>query len=81
VALSPSCSRLASGSRDGIVRVCDARAGQQEGTLTAGSTYVNSPACSPDGQRIAPGNWNGAVNPWERRPERRAAGAGALASP
>ena len=44
------------------MRLWDVETGQQVCTLKPGSQYVDCVAFSPDGQRIATGNWNATVN-------------------
>ena len=46
------------------MRIWDADTGHQVCALKPGSLYVNCVAFSPDGQRVATGNWNATVNLW-----------------
>jgi WD40 repeat protein len=71
VAFSPDARRIASGSRDGTLRVWDASNGQQQlcrrgrfVELDGGTKEIHCVAFSPDGQRIATG-YTGKVWVWD----------------
>ena len=65
VAWSPGGSTIASGSKDGTVRVWDTATGQQsqDGAMKGG--LVNSVVFSPDGSKIASGVEEKMVRVWD----------------
>src|SRR5262249_57585069 len=52
------------GSADGRVKVWEAARGQELRTLKGHISAVTSVAFSPDGQRLASGNWDGKAKVW-----------------
>ena len=66
VAFSPDGSRIASGSYDNTIRICDVEIGQQIGNVLTG--HKGSVECitfSPDGLRIASGSADQAIRIWD----------------
>lgn len=49
----PSMPRLASGSRDGTVRIWDTSSGEEVGVVHTGTAQINTVTWSPDGLRLA----------------------------
>ena len=70
VAFSPDGRRLASGSRDGTVKVWDAAEGRELLTLKGHTDWVQGVAFSPDGRRLAAGGRDGTVTVWDAAPDR-----------
>ena len=66
VSYSPCGQQIVFGSRDGTIRLCDARAGALI-SMWIGHTdrRVTSVACSPDGQQIASGSSDSIVRLWD----------------
>jgi WD40 repeat protein/tRNA A-37 threonylcarbamoyl transferase component Bud32 len=64
VAFSPDGQRLASGSREGVVKVWDATTGQVLHTLPGHTAVVLGVAFSPDGSRLASAG-DGVVKVWD----------------
>ncbi|KIK24294.1 hypothetical protein PISMIDRAFT_412255, partial [Pisolithus microcarpus 441] len=68
VAFSPDGNRIVSGSRDEMVRIWDAKSGDQIGSPLKGHTdHVTSVAFSPDGNRIVSGSWDQTVRVWDAK--------------
>jgi WD40 repeat protein len=76
VAFSPDGQRLASASRDGSVKVWDARTGQEIFTFEGNKNKALPPiwqdniavvAFSPDGNRLASGHYDKTVRVWDAR--------------
>ena len=65
VSFSPDGQSLASGSRNGTVRIWDVNTGRQLRTLTEHTSYVFSVSFSPDGQTLASGNGDKTVRIWD----------------
>ena len=65
VAFSPDSQTIASGSRDGTVKLWNLAGGQELLTLTGHKDWVNSVAFSPDGQTIASASQDGTVKLWD----------------
>jgi WD40 repeat protein/tRNA A-37 threonylcarbamoyl transferase component Bud32 len=65
VAFSPDGQRLASGSREGSVKVWDATTGQVLHTLPGHTDVVHAVAFSPGGRQLASGGWDGVVKVWD----------------
>jgi WD40 repeat protein/serine/threonine protein kinase/tetratricopeptide (TPR) repeat protein len=57
VAFNRDGTRVATGGKDGIVRVIDAADGRERFTLFTGSTSVSGLALSPDGRRLYACGW------------------------
>jgi WD40 repeat protein/serine/threonine protein kinase len=72
VAFSPDGRRLASGSRDGTVKVWDAQTGQEIRTLKDHTGTVYRVAYSPDGRRLASASADGTVKVWDAQTGQRA---------
>lgn len=65
VALSADGTRLATGDRDGLVRVWDATTGGTVTILTGHTDWVTEVAWSPDGAQIVSGGRDGTVRLWD----------------
>ena len=65
VAMAPDGSWLASGSRDGTVRIWDVATGRQRATLKGHSSWVSAVAVAPDGSWLASGGSDGTVRIWD----------------
>ncbi|WP_433296304.1 NB-ARC domain-containing protein [Actinoplanes sp. CA-030573] len=65
VVVSPDGSWLASGARDGLVRVWDAATGQMRTVLEGHTSGVTALAMSPEGTWIASGARDGLVSIWD----------------
>ncbi len=64
VAFSPDGQRLASGGRDGTMKIWDSATGKELFSLKGHAVWVTSVAFSPDGQRLASGG-GGTVKIWD----------------
>ena len=65
VAFSPDGTTIASGSRDGSVRIWDAATGRQLRELEGHGDWVYGVAFSPDGTTIASGSGDASVRIWD----------------
>jgi WD40 repeat protein/serine/threonine protein kinase len=65
VAFSPDGTRIAAGSKDGTVRVCDAASGREVQTLRGNEGGVNAVTFSPDGRILASAGHDHTVRLWE----------------
>src|SRR5262249_58753243 len=70
VAFAPDAGSLASGSRDGVVKVWDTRTGRETRTLRGHSEQVRGVAFSPDGTRLASADQDGTVRVWDAAADR-----------
>jgi serine/threonine-protein kinase len=65
VCFSPDGKRLASASGDHMVRVWDARTGQEVWALKGHTSQVAGACFSPDGKRLASASYDGTVRVWD----------------
>jgi WD40 repeat protein len=65
VVFSPDGTRIASGSRDGTVRIWDTQTGGQLALFEGHTETVSSVVFSPDGTRIASGSSDKTVRIWD----------------
>ena len=70
VAFAPDGTTLASGSRDGTVKLRDVKAGTLQRTLEAHPEDVYAVAFSPDGKRLATGGGDRTIRLWDLRTAR-----------
>ena len=63
--VAPDGSWLASGGRDGTVRLWDVATGQVRVSLSGHAGQVTAVAVAPDGSWLAAGSWDGAVRIWD----------------
>ena len=64
-AISPDGESIAASDQDGMIRIWDARTGQQLRSFRAHAKHARSIAFSPDGLRLASGGWDGTVKVWD----------------
>ncbi|TEB33393.1 WD40 repeat-like protein [Coprinellus micaceus] len=67
VAMSPDGERIASGSRDGLVRIWDAQSGKQIITLKGHTGQISSAVFAGNGTQIASGSGDGSIRVWDVR--------------
>jgi WD40 repeat protein len=65
VAYSPDGKYLASGAKDGVVKLWDAAAGREVKSLAGHAASVTGLTFSPDGARLASADWDGTLKVWE----------------
>ncbi|HLJ97721.1 MAG TPA: serine/threonine-protein kinase, partial [Gemmataceae bacterium] len=70
VVFSPNGQCLASGSRDGVIKVWDAHTGQLLRTFRAGQNMIRGVAFSPDDARLAAACSDGRVKIWDVRADK-----------
>jgi WD40 repeat protein/serine/threonine protein kinase len=70
LAFNPTGQYLASGSRDGVIKVWDLESGQPLRTFRAGEVMAHSVAFSPDGQRLACACSDGSLKIWDLQAEK-----------
>ena len=63
--MAPDGSWLASGGRDGTVRIWDVATGQERAVLTGHTGEVEAVAVAPDGSWLASGSGDGTVRIWD----------------
>jgi WD40 repeat protein len=68
LSFSPNGKRVASGGRDGTVKVWDVATGQETLTLKGHTVRVSGLAFSPDGHRLISAAWDGTVRIWDATP-------------
>jgi len=65
IALSPNSKTVASGSRDGKVRLWDVETKKVVARWTGHTNLVSSLCWSVDGERVVSGSWDGTVRVWD----------------
>ena len=65
VAFSPDGQYLATATKDGFVRLWQAKTGQELRKWRAHQENATSVAFSPDGRYLASGSWDGTVKVWD----------------
>ena len=65
VAFSPDGQYLATATQDGVVRLWQAKTGQELRKWQAHENNATSVAFSPDGRYLASGGWDGKVKVWD----------------
>jgi WD40 repeat protein/serine/threonine protein kinase len=65
VAVSSDGERIASSSQDGIIKIWDAKTGQELRSIHAHDSHARSIVFSPDGQSLASGSWDRTVKIWD----------------
>jgi WD40 repeat protein/serine/threonine protein kinase len=71
VAVSPDGERIASSSQDGIIKIWDAKTGQELRPIRAHKDHARSIAFSPDGQSLASASWDKTVMVWDAQTGRQ----------
>jgi WD40 repeat protein len=66
-AFSPDGSRVVSGSRDGVLKIWDARSGECLQTLSGHGSSVQSVAYACDGNRVVSGSDDATLKVWDAR--------------
>jgi WD40 repeat protein/serine/threonine protein kinase len=64
-AISPDGEWIAASDQAGMIRIWDARTGQERRSFRAHEQHARSVAISPDGRRLASGGWDGTVKVWD----------------